>query len=412
MATKIRLENMLKNKSAAGLEIILLPDGSYQFYLIALKKQESTVVTEKITGPLYSFNEVQKHIDSKVPLILIMNGKGIIHRKFYRQENDSTATLLTKVLPNAIIDDFVIQETDFPSGEVFVSVIRTNVFNELMNELINHKLTNVSACFLGPFVVTNLLSLLEKHTLDTGVVFAGNYRLQVNHEQIVSMEPIVDIPDQSYQIGNDVLSSQLLVAFAGALSYFAGFSCNISNAGLLYSIKEEFKQKQKFEFRGWALLIATFLILIINYLVFNNYWTKNKEMNTELELTQTAMQRYEKLKSDYNQKHLFLEQNGMLENSRTSYYADRLARELPASIQFTGLNIHPLKKKKAGEEDKGFSFENRSVHVSGNCKRNTELNDWMKKIKKESWVQDLVLLNYSQDSKDENGIFLIEIKLN
>lgn len=411
MLKNIRLENMLKSKSSTGLEVTLMPDGSHQFYLVVLKKQQATLVTEKQIGPLYSFNDVQAHIDPKAPLILVINGKGIVHRKIHRNETDTSATLLGKLLPNATVEEFVLQEVALPSDEAFVSVIRTNVLNELMEELINHKLANIAACFLGPFVLTNLLPLLEKNVIDNGYLYANNFRLQIQEEQIVSLETFTSVPIEQYRIGNDLLSHHLLIPFAGALSYFTNAQNTIANANLVDQLKEEFKQKQTFELRGWTLLISTFLILIINYLVFNNYWTKNKEMNAQLELTQVALQRYDKLKSDYDQKRKFLEQNGMLENSRTSYYADRLAKDLPASVQFTGLNIHPLKKKNPGEEDKGFLFENKSVLVSGNCKRNTELNEWMKKMKKENWVEDLTLLNYRQDNKDENGIFLIEIKL-
>jgi hypothetical protein len=36
----------------------------------------------------------------------------------------------------------------------------------------------------------------------------------------------------------------------------------------------------------------------------------------------------------------------------------------------------------------------------------------MKEMKKQKWVQDVVLMNYKQDNMNENGVFLIEIKLN
>lgn len=411
MLKRIRFENMLKSKSAAGLEVIVLPDGSYQLYLIILKKQQTTLVTEKQSKELSSFSEVQQLIDPKVPLILIINGKGIVHRKVHNNENDTAASLLNKLLPNANADDFVIQQTPVNAQEVFVSVIRTNALNDLINELVNHRLTNLSACFLGPFAVANLIPLLENTAIQNEHLHLHNFRLQIREQQITAIDITTESPVNQIRIGNDLLPSQLLIAFAAALSYFTGNQNDISNSGLLNQLKEEFSQKQKFELRGWAILISAFVILMINYFVFENYRNRNKEMNAELELTQAALQRYDTLKTDYDKKKQFLEQNGLLENSRTSYYADRLAKELPASVQLTGLNIHPLKKKNPGEEDKGFLFENKLIHVAGNCRRNTELNEWMKKMKKQDWTEDVVLLNYTQDNMNENGIFLIEIKL-
>jgi Tfp pilus assembly protein PilN len=404
-------ENIFKSKTAAGLEVILLPDGNHQLHLVTLKKQKSTLLREIQREALSSFNEVQQLLDSKTPLILIINGKGIVHRKVSSSENDTPATLLNKLLPNAHVEDFVIQKTPVNTTEVFVSVIRLNVLTDLIQELVKNKLTNITACFLGPFVITTLLPLLSNDQINNEQLLISNFRLQIREQQITSIETITDGTNEQLRIGEDLLPQQLVIPFAGALSYFTGNTDDVFNSVLLNELKEEFHQKQKFELRGWILLVATFIILIINYLFFNNYWSKNKEMNAQLELTQVAMQRYEKLKTEFDQKKQFLEQNGLLENSRTSYYADQLSKELPASMQFTGLEIHPLKKKKTGEDDKGFLFENKLIRVTGNCQRNTELNEWMKKIKKQNWVEDVVLSNYKQDNAKENGFFLVEIKL-
>jgi Tfp pilus assembly protein PilN len=411
MFKKIAFDTILKSKSAAGLEIMIMPDGSYQYHLIVLRKKQSTLLTELQRKEVTSIAEIKQLIDPKIPLVLIVNGKGIVHRKVHAKETDTPAVLLNKLLPNAIVDDFVIQRTPVIAEESIVSVIRVNSLTDLISQLIENQLTSVSACFLGPFVLTTVLPLLDRNAIDNDYLHIGNFRLKIQEHQIVDLEPAATASHDEIQIGNDQLSPQLIIPFAGALAYFTGHSDNISNADVLHQLKEEFKQKTKFEVRGWSLLVAAFFILIVNYLVFSNYWEKNKQMTAELQLTQIALQRYEKLKKEFDQKRLFLEQNGLLENSRTSYYADELAKELPASVQFTGLDIHPVKKKKPTEEDKGFSFENKLIQVSGNCQRNTELNEWMKKIKKKSWVEELVLLNYRQDNMQENGLFLIEIKL-
>jgi Tfp pilus assembly protein PilN len=404
-------ENMFKSKTAAGLEVILLPDGNYQLHLVTLKKQKSILLPEIQREALSSFNEVQQLLDSKTPLILIINGKGIVHRKISSSENDTPAILLNKLLPNAQVEDFVIQKTPVNTTEIFVSVIRLNVLTDLIQELVKNNLTGITACFLGPFVITTLLPLLNNDLIINERLSISNFHLQIREQQITNIETITDPFHEHLQIGNDLLPQQLVIAFAGALSYFTGNTNDVFNSVLINEIKEEFSQKQKFELRGWVLLVATFVILIINYFVFNNYWNENKEMNAQLELTQVALQRYDKLKMEFDQKKQFLEQNGLLENSRTSYYADQLSKKLPLSMQFTNLEIHPLKKKKAGEEENGFLFEKKLIRVSGNCQRNTELNEWMKTIKKQNWVEDIVLSNYRQDNARENGIFLVEIKL-
>lgn len=406
-----QLEHITKSKSVAGLEIVILPDGGYQLQLIILKKQQSTLVSTTQRSALSTFADAKAAIDPKTPLMIVINGKGIIHRKVHTSEQEPPTALLNKLLPNANVDDFIIQKTPLHAAEAFVSVIRLTAFQAIIEELISSGLTNVVACFLGPFVITNLFPVVEPSFFNSPFVDISNFRLQLSDQQITGMESTSNTPTGMVKIGNERFTYEMLLPFAAALAYFTGDRNDVFNSQALNQLKEEFRQKQKFELRGWTLLITTFLILIINYFVFDHYWTQNKEMTAQLESTQAALNQYEKLKAEYGQKQQFLKENGLLENSRTSYYADQLAAQLPVSIQLTGLNIHPLKKKKAGEEDKGFVFENQRILVSGNCQQNTALNEWMKKVKKFPWVEEVALLNYTQDNLKENGVFLLEIKI-
>nr|MBA3971457.1 PilN domain-containing protein [Bacteroidota bacterium] len=72
---------------------------------------------------------------------------------------------------------------------------------------------------------------------------------------------------------------------------------------------------------------------------------------------------------------------------------------------------HPVKKKEANDVSEAFSFESKTIRISGKCDRNTELNDWMKKIRKNEWVAEVRLLNYKQDNAKEDGVFFLELKL-
>jgi hypothetical protein len=261
----------------------------------------------------------------------------------HTSEQEPPTALLNKLLPNANVDDFIIQKTPLHAAEAFVSVIRLTAFQAIIEELISSGLTNVVACFLGPFVITNLFPVVEPSFFNSPFVDISNFRLQLSDQQITGMESTTNTPTGMVKIGNERFTYEMLLPFAAALAYFTGDRNDVFNSQALNQLKEEFRQKQKFELRGWTLLITTFLILIINYFVFDHYWTQNKEMTAQLESTQAALNQYEKLKAEYGQKQQFLKENGLLENSRTSYYADQLAAQLPVSIQLTGLNIHPLK---------------------------------------------------------------------
>lgn len=396
---------------ATGLEIVILPDGSYEMNLVILKKDKQKLSTEKKQEGIINFEDVAKLIDAKYPIILILNGKGVIHKKVNIAENDTTATLLNKVLPNANLNEFIIQKTPINDKEVFVSVIRANVFNDIIDQFSKNKIVSIAGCLLGPFVIADLLPLISLNAINNEQLRIGNFQIKIREQQIVDLTSIDFNYAEDPLIGEDLVPQKLVIAYAGAISYFTGNTHGISNSETVDHLKGEFNEKQKFEFRGWVLIIATFLVLIINYFIFNHYWSKNNDMNAQLGSVESALTHYETLKVEFKQKKDFLEQNGLLENSRTSFYIDRLAQNLPVSIQWTDVAINPLKKKNANDESDILFFENKTITVAGNCQNSNELNNWMKEIKKQQWISMVTMVNYKQDNAKENGNFLIEIKI-
>ena len=212
-------------------------------------------------------------------------------------------------------------------------------------------------------------------------------------------------------VGSEAVDSRQLNAFAAALSFFVPGSGGLINAEALNGSKEEYAQKRKFETRGMAFLVLTFLLVIINYLVFDHYKKAGDHAEEQLALSSSAMQHYNTLKLEYERRKEFLERNGLLQNARSSFYADRLAQDLPAEIGWTDLHIHPVEKKKSGDDTGQITFEGKTIMVAGNCRESSGLNEWMKQLRKKDWVQQVSLLNYKQDQAKEDGIFLLKIQV-
>lgn len=411
MLKNVGLNKITEAKTAAGIEIVMLADSVFSINLVLLKKVKSSLVIEKQQEGITSFDELTAALDPKIPFVLVINGKGVIHRKITVNEKDTSATLLNKLLPNANLIDFEIQQTPVDESHGLISVIRSVTVNQLIDELTKRKLRNMADCLLGPFVVNGVFGLLHPSLLLNNELRFGNYQLKLYEHEIKDIVITAEQNTEPVQVGDNVISSQLLIAFSAALSYFTGNHNGIHDSELIQTLKDEFKQKQKFELRGAFLLIASFSILLVNYFVFNHFWTKNGEMAAILASNQSALQRFDTLKSQLTVKKEFLERNGLLENSRTSFYADQLAAVLPSSIQWTDVSINPILKKKSDEVQEGLSFENKTIRISGKCQKTTDLNSWMKRIKEKNWIQGVTLTNYTRQHETEDGNFLLEVKL-
>lgn len=401
--------NTLSNGSVVnGVEILIQNDGTYVFGWVKLKKEKSSIQTVNEQIGITDILELQKCISTKEPIVLVINGKGVINKKVACSENDSVQVLLNKVFPNANENEFSVQKTEINEANAFVSVIRTAVLNDLLDILESNKLNAIANCFIGPFVINKSIEILDIRDFFTLL----NYKFQISNDRIIDLEVLSEFSNESkLTIGNEKNEPKSLIPFSAGLHFFTQSERGVLNNSKLNDIVSNFHEKRKFHFRGVLLLASSFLILLVNYFVFNNYWTKNNDLITKLEFNNSSLRKVDTLRKELGQKREFLEQNGMLENSMTSYFADCLADNLPSSITWTNLDIHPFKKKDPSNQSNVLEFENNLIRVSGNCNESIDLNDWMKKIKQFEWVGNVELLNYKQENAKENGFFVLEITL-
>jgi Tfp pilus assembly protein PilN len=411
MSAKTNIENLFKSTSVNGLEVVIQSDGSYCFHLVVLKKikNEIVIVSQHLSIP--SIEGLIKLTDAKSPFVVAINGKGIIHKKTICKPEDSSKNLLSRVLPNANESDFCFQKNEIDETHCFISVIRANVLDEILIALKNNGIASICSCSLGPFVLTNSIYAIN-NTSAYFTIELNNFSIGVNDGRIAEINTTQGLSEQvDIKIGEDSINKDLVIAFSAALSYFTGLEKGILNSVLLSSLTQNFEQRQKFQNRAVVLLVATFTILLLNYVVFSYYWENNKELSKKIEMNNSSLAKVNILTEELNNKTTFLEKNGLLENSLTSFYADRLASNLPVSIIFTGLDIHPLKKKQANDESKLLTFETKLIRISGNCKQSIDLNDWMQSLKKYSWIEKTELIHYKQDNANDKGEFLIELQI-
>ena len=127
-------------------------------------------------------------------------------------------------------------------------------------------------------------------------------------------------------------------------------------------------------------------------------------------LNEGDLQTIKTLESEVESKRKFMEETGILDPSRTSYLADRIAETVPSAIQLTGMFINPLQKKMSKDED-GVNFDENIININGLSKRSTYLNDWIVTLEKYDWIGEILVVNYTQDNEINAGEFNLEVRL-
>ena len=400
--------NITENKQIIGLDCLLSADGNSRYSALWLKKTSSKIITEKVFEKIESLEAFSNSLKEKPPVVLILNGKGIIHKHVSWNETDDGKSLLHKAIPNASPVEFYLQQSEPFNGKILLSIARRSFVDQILDQCLLNKL-EVIGCSLGPCVLESILPLLD---IGKGYQYDfsfSEYSLSVVDNHLENFKSGQPSEEGQVKIGEDEISFASLIPFAAAFSTLAGLAVPKTDIHRVQTQKEENKQKHLFLFTLYGFVGFLLILMLANFFVFDHFKSKKQHLEHVMALNRDILQKQDTLTKEYHRKQEFLERTGMLQASRASFYADDLGRDLPAAISLSGMNINPFQKPKTEEEK--ISFQNKTIRISGFCNQSLELNDWMQGLKKKTWVKNLVLLNYSQGKGMSSGEFLLQMDI-
>lgn len=405
-----KLEGLLQSRSVAGIECVLSSDGIPEINYVVLKKEKNRLTSDSSGTKIKDIESLKTSLAVSNPVFLALNGRGIIHKKFAYNEGENEIALFNKVLPAANPADFYLQKCLSDQGSHIISVIRKNIADSILNELKRNGY-HVIGCSLGPFSFQSLLPLLDNTATSRDVLVSG-FKLSLGENEISSFQSAEGITGDTLKLmGGEEVKPETVIPFATAVQYFISYGREMmANIPSVADGNAEFRQKQIFKISS-GVSVGFFLVaLLVNFLLFSSFSEKANDYGAKVSANQNMIQRYEKLKAEVEEKQAFLEKTGLMEASRTSFYADQIARQLPGSIKLTQMNIFPLEKK-SNNDDADITFIPKNIVISGNCKQSIELNEWIGILKKTEWVNEVGIINFSQDKSENTGVFSIEIKM-
>ena len=412
MFKRVISDKLLKNSSVVGLECFFHSNDKIEFRLVILKKEKEKISIQLSNEKIESEDDLLNLIPSSIPVIIVVNGNIIIHKKIQVKEANEENVILHKIFPNANATDFYLQKSELLfDSTCFISVIRKEPLDNLLAKLFNGGYF-ILHCSFGPFVIESITPFLTFESKTEDDILLSDYKLRILQRRIFDFELLRTnrIPLRSFEVEGMALKENLLIPFASAFEYFLEaytFGANIPSVEIS---KEEEHQKNIFKLVGWSSIILFFLLLLLNFLVFDHYDKLKTKFQAEISLYIDQLKRSESLQAEIIEKEKFLESTGLLDASKPSFYADQIALELPASILLSDMNIQPIQKRMGVDEDKLF-FKSKVIYVSGGCKKSFELNEWIKILKVRNWVKEISIANYSQDKDEGVGKFSLEIKI-
>lgn len=386
-----------------GLEVSFQGDEAKVHYCILGLKGKSVQIIKSATN-LKLDDFMTHHLDPAIPIAVVFTGKGIIHKKVSFNPTDDLKSLLNKTLPNIHEDEFYLSHSEEFNSTCVTGVCRKILADEVI-QLFQEKKADVISFSIGPFSIKSILPLISQ-LYETEVSITG-YKLKFTDGQLNDLQTGTQ-ETKSYHIGGEQIESNVLIAFSAAFSILISLGItglsNIQNTTLI----ENYKQKRMFK-TGLGLAVGfIFVLVFINYFVFSHYSAKVQKIQSSINLNQSALSQIDTLKKEIEEKEKMVIKSGLLQSSRTSYYADQIASTVPENVRLTGIMIFPKQKS---EDETLYNFKNDLIEIQGKCKYSIDVNDWINEMRMFSWAKEIKLIHYNPSNSEKGSDFNIQITI-
>ncbi|MCE3229882.1 MAG: hypothetical protein K0S32_4433 [Bacteroidetes bacterium] len=382
----------LVKSEICGVEVNFSDEGVIYHYSILKNKGKKLELTE--TGTSKDELKLPKSIEkNKIPLVLVINGKGVILKKISLSENSEASfeDLIKSNLPTINPDEFFIQIFRQENFTAFITLCRKEQINNILST-VRDKNYQVANVLIGPPSIIGLQPLwnnfnslptsLHKAELTNG--FADTFSNSTEKEQ-------VKIEDISFQ-------SDYTLGFSGALSYLMQNPLVETNNEELLAIEKNHKEKNKLRFIMIVLVAITFTVAAVNVFFYTSYFDKNNKLETELSVYQGKYEQINQLLADYQKKKDLIENAGILNRNKLSEYADKIAKTIPDEVVLSELYFNP-KDESEDSEDSLVKFRNKELIIKGNCNKSLIINEWVNVLKMQKFVKDVSLEKFAYNNE-------------
>jgi len=329
----------------------------------------------------------------------------MLHKKILP---DAPGGKVSQVIPNAREEDFYVELFPCTQQEVYVSVARRDMIDEVVATFTEKKRSVISLT-LGPMKAAILPVMFGNLTEQ---LMVPPYRVDCNTasyaiKSLTRLGEHENYKDVRYRIGTYEIPCECILPFSHALGYYLGEEPETVSSEVARQ-KDEYSSKRVFNSLVVFMLMIVFIIVLAGRMGYYNYAGQKSGLENRIEGNAELLEDLKKLRDEFTWKEKFLKEAGILHNSHLSYFADRIAATVPKEVTMEAMELHPVLSKI--KKQKEIELQGDAIILQGTTLSSLVLNDWMRELKKMTWIKQATVSNYLQDNAI--GTFLITIQLN
>lgn len=393
----------LIKSSVCSVEYISTEQGCDMFYAVLQSKKNALELIEK--GYSTDVATVTAVIaKQKAPLVISINGKGVILKKIIFSENDSLElnNLVRQHFPSLNTTDFYIQFYKNTNNTGHLAICRKEMLDDILKQFATTK-TEIVNVFIGP-LVSNALSLL---TASYNRISSSLFQLNLVNGEVNEIVPVNVDTEEELVFDKVKVPSAQLISFAAGFSYLTLQNPYDSDNAELTGFYSKHLESNKIRYTVAVMVIIIFVISGVNSFFFFQKFEENTKLEVELNLYESKNSQITQLLENYQKKKNLIEQSGIFENKKVSVYADKLASTLPQEILLRELYFNPENET---EEDSLVSFRSNELIIKGNCNKSLLLNEWVNVLKSQAFVKTINLESFIYNSEGHLPNFVLKLE--
>ncbi|MBK7816344.1 MAG: hypothetical protein IPJ60_01605 [Sphingobacteriaceae bacterium] len=306
----------------------------------------------------------KKIIKSKLPVVVIINGKGVVTKKIglSNEAHQSIDNLIEQNLPTVNKNELNIQVFRQSDHTAFLSLCRKEQVDSVVSDLKVQKV-DVANVLIGAPAILGLQPLWSSfNCLPTSL-----HSVELNNGAIESIQSLKPNEDKLKLEGIEFEKENSL-GFAAGLSYLMQNKINENSNAAIDDLELKHSEKNKFKVLTLFCVAIAFIIAITNVVFYTSYFEENSKLETELSVYQGKNDEINKLLSDYKSKKDLIEGAGVLNRNKLSEYADKIGATIPEEVVLSQLYFNP-KNENDESDDSLTTFENKHLVIKGNCNK-------------------------------------------
>lgn len=379
------LQNILIGKEYVGIEHYTLDGEDWTAFLTLEKRKNELEITQN--GKQIFSDSLPKRINKKLPVCLIVNTNQVLHKETL-ETNLSDEKLLHRTFPNLSLEEFFYEIWQM-QHKTIVAVARKKYVNDIVDKYTD-KGISISSINLGICSISEISEFITNDTIYTNI-----QKITFSDKQILfSNEKITQ--NSHHKINGLTVQNNHVLAFSGILQFL--FKSNNTRGNLVSygkTLKDKFLQQSFFK-KGIQTSLGILLVLLfVNFLLFNLYYSKTLEINELSELNMTSLERVNTIKKRIVEKEKLANSLFNKDGYRYSTKINTITKSIPNSILLIQLTLNPLDKNiKEGEK---ITVKQNTITISGTAKDNNEFSKWIETLEKRKFIDNVVINQFGKN---------------